>query len=222
MHGATIKIYWPRFIAEGLEFFMAVCLRSPYFVDMTTHHWLIGFIMFRRNIVPIFKGLDVREHLQTLDDDDNIFLRIVNRLSTDKISGTDHPQMGVMSQKKRFFSFFVIFRSISTRPIPVAARSKTSVCGRTLAGMVGSNPTGDMDVCLLWLLCVVMCKSLRRFDHSSRGVILNVVCLSAISKPQHWEGLGPLGLARHGNIYIRPMSWNITRHCSNPYPLITH
>jgi hypothetical protein len=34
-------------------------------------------------------------------------------------------------------------------PIPVAARSKAWVCGRSLAGIVGSNPAGGMDVCLL-------------------------------------------------------------------------
>ena len=34
-------------------------------------------------------------------------------------------------------------------PIPVAARSEVWVCGRSLAGIVGSNPTGGMDVCLL-------------------------------------------------------------------------
>jgi hypothetical protein len=34
-------------------------------------------------------------------------------------------------------------------PIPAAARSKAWVCGRALAGIVGSNPTGGMDVCLL-------------------------------------------------------------------------
>jgi len=110
-----------------------------------------GFLLFKRNtcIVPIFKGLEVREHLQTLEDGNTIFLRIVNRLTSDKIWGTDHPGMGVMSQRKIFFSFFLIFLSISTRPIPVAPRSKTSVCGRSLAGMVVSNPAGDMDVCLL-------------------------------------------------------------------------
>ena len=37
-------------------------------------------------------------------------------------------------------------------PVPVAARSKAQVCGRSPAGIVGSNPTGDMDVCLLWVL----------------------------------------------------------------------
>ena len=29
---------------------------------------------------------------------------------------------------------------------PVAARSKAWVCGRSVAGIVGSNPAGDMDV----------------------------------------------------------------------------
>ena len=38
---------------------------------------------------------------------------------------------------------------------PVAARSKAQVYGRSPAAIVGSNPTGSMDVCLLWMLCVV-------------------------------------------------------------------
>jgi hypothetical protein len=40
-------------------------------------------------------------------------------------------------------------------PISVAARSKAWVCGRSLAVIAGSNPSGGMDVSLLWLLCVV-------------------------------------------------------------------
>ena len=39
--------------------------------------------------------------------------------------------------------------------MPVAARSKAWVYGRLLAGVVGTNPTGDMEVCLLRVLCVV-------------------------------------------------------------------
>jgi hypothetical protein len=35
------------------------------------------------------------------------------------------------------------------RPILVAARSKAWVYGRLLAGIVGSNTAGGMDVCLL-------------------------------------------------------------------------
>jgi len=42
------------------------------------------------------------------------------------------------------------------RPIPVAARGKVWVCGRSLAGIEGSNPAGSMDVRFLWVLCVFM------------------------------------------------------------------
>jgi len=38
--------------------------------------------------------------------------------------------------------------------IPVAARSKDWVCGRSFHRIVGLNPVGGMDVCLLWVLCV--------------------------------------------------------------------
>jgi hypothetical protein len=37
-------------------------------------------------------------------------------------------------------------------PIPTAAQSKAYVCGRERAGIVGSNPTKDIDVCLLWVV----------------------------------------------------------------------
>jgi len=51
---------------------------------------------------------------------------------------------------------FVTFRSgMKMAPIPVAARSKACVCGRSLAGIAGSNLAGGMDVCLLCFLCNV-------------------------------------------------------------------
>ena len=40
---------------------------------------------------------------------------------------------------------------------------------------VGSNLTGDMNVCLVWVLFVVTQRSLRRADHSSRGFLRTVV-----------------------------------------------
>jgi hypothetical protein len=58
-----------------------------------------------------------------------------------------------------------------TLPIPVAERSKAWVCGLLPAEIVGSNSTRGMDFCLLSMLCVVRCRSLRRIDHSSRGVV---------------------------------------------------
>jgi hypothetical protein len=49
-----------------------------------------------------------------------------------------------------------IFKFVKyTNPIPVAARSKAWVCGRSYTEIVGSNPAEGMDVCLLWVLCVV-------------------------------------------------------------------
>ena len=41
---------------------------------------------------------------------------------------------------------------IESLPIPLAERVKARVCGRSLAGVEGSNPAGGMDV------CVVCCK----------------------------------------------------------------
>jgi len=38
------------------------------------------------------------------------------------------------------------------KPVRVVGQSKACVCGRSLAGTVGSNPTGSMDVC--HFLCV--------------------------------------------------------------------
>jgi hypothetical protein len=57
----------------------------------------------------------------------------------------------------------------------VAARSKVYVCGHSLDGIAASNHAGGIYVCLLWLLCVVKQRSLRRADHSSRGVLLSGV-----------------------------------------------
>ena len=61
--------------------------------------------------------------------------------------------------------FWVIYLYI-TVPVAEAARSKAQVCRRLPAEIMGSNPTEGMDVCLL---------SLRRADHSSRGVLPAVV-----------------------------------------------
>ena len=46
-------------------------------------------------------------------------------------------------------------RIIHYPPTAVATRFKVWVYGRSLADIVASNPTGGMDVCLLWILCVV-------------------------------------------------------------------
>ena len=40
-----------------------------------------------------------------------------------------------------------LYSNIDLMPVPIAARSKGQVYGRSPAGIVGSNPTGDMYVC---------------------------------------------------------------------------
>ena len=67
-------------------------------------------------------------------------------------------------------------------PVPAAARSKAWDCGRSPTEIVGSNPTWAMDV--LSVVSVVCCQAPRRADHSSRGVLPSVVCLSVIAKPR--------------------------------------
>jgi len=41
----------------------------------------------------------------------------------------------------------ILGKTIIYRPIPVAAQSKALVYGRSPAEIVGSNPTGGIDVC---------------------------------------------------------------------------
>ena len=56
-------------------------------------------------------------------------------------------------QTGRLESKYVSLNGCMTKP--VAARSKASVCGRSLAEIAGSNPAGDMVICRVWILCVV-------------------------------------------------------------------
>jgi hypothetical protein len=81
----------------------------------------------------------------------------------------------------------------NTPPIPVAAPFKACVCGRSISGIVGSNPAGGIDVCLLWVLCVVKERPPHQADHSSRGVLPSVLRLecdraaSTVRRPwPHW------------------------------------
>ena len=63
----------------------------------------------------------------------------------------------------------------------MAARYQAWVYGRSLGGTAGSNPAGAGCLSVLSVLrCQV--EVLRGADHSSRGVVPSVVCLSAIVK----------------------------------------
>ena len=74
--------------------------------------------------------------------------------------------------------------------IPIAALSKTWVCGRYFAGVPGSNPAGGMDASLCCLLSGrVLCDGPITLTESYR-----VWCfaLGVIAEPPQWGGLGPL------------------------------
>ena len=58
-------------------------------------------------------------------------------------------------------------------------RPKTSVCGRALVGIIGSNHAVATEV-----LCVVRKRFQRRADHPSRGVLPTLVGLGVIMEPR--------------------------------------
>jgi hypothetical protein len=83
-------------------------------------------------------------------------------------------------------------------PVPVAARSKAWVYGRSPAAIVGLNPTGGLDVCVLCVLCVVRERSLRPADHSSTEVLPTVArrCVYVTTKRRERGGHSPHWAAR--------------------------
>jgi len=59
----------------------------------------------------------------------------------------------------------LLFYFLKVAQADPSGRAKGWVSGRSIARIVGSNPAGDMDVCLLGVLCVVRERSLLRADH---------------------------------------------------------
>ena len=57
----------------------------------------------------------------------------------------------------------------------MAACSRAWGCCHSLAGILSSNSAGGVDVCILKVLRALRWRFLRRADHSSRGVLPNVV-----------------------------------------------
>ena len=87
------------------------------------------------------------------------------------------------------------FHCQSDWPIPMAARSKACVCGRSLAGIAGSNLVWGMDVSLLWVFVL----SGRGLEESYR-VLCVWVCSWSLDNGvalAHW---GRGGRGREGNL----------------------
>jgi hypothetical protein len=70
-----------------------------------------------------------------------------------------------------------------------------------------------MDVCLLWVLCVVKRKSLRRAGPSSRGVLPTVVCHKCVTmKPRrNEEAQAHIRLSSHR----KKKCWHQLHECCN-------
>ena len=66
-----------------------------------------------------------------------------------KTSADERPQIYALDRAASGIGKINLVDLIVNWPIPVTARSKAWVCGRSLAGIVGSNPAVGMDVCLL-------------------------------------------------------------------------
>ena len=74
------------------------------------------------------------------------------------------------------------------------AWSKARACGRSLAGIVGSNLTGACT----YFSCECCVLSGRNLYVGLNGALQNVACVSVISKPQQRGVPGPLGTVAPG------------------------
>ena len=54
-----------------------------------------------------------------------------------------------------YYYYYYYYYYLACMSVPVAARYKAWVYGRSLAGIAGSNPTGGIDVCLSVVCCQV-------------------------------------------------------------------
>ena len=71
----------------------------------------------------------------------------------------------------------------------MAVRSEAWVCGHSLAGFAGSNPSRVRDI-YVFNSCVSMCRA----DYLSRGVLPIVMCLSVIVEPPNKQAVPHWGV----------------------------
>jgi len=70
------------------------------------------------------------------------------------------------------FFFNLLAESMFIKVVQTAARSKAYVCGRSPAEIVGSKPTGGMDVCCE---CSVLSRRVSAIITRNRGVLSTMV-----------------------------------------------
>jgi hypothetical protein len=87
----------------------------------------------------------------------NVYTVLAGKLEKKETTGNTR-------SKRDSIKHIILVRVWGNLPIPAAARSKAWVCGRSLAGIVGSNPTGGMDVCLVSVVCCQVEVSATRWS----------------------------------------------------------
>jgi hypothetical protein len=99
---------------------------------------------------------------------------------------------------QKYLSYLIHFTECKSESQPRWSRdlSRRCVAFRLLGLWVWIPPRTWMSVD--GELCVARYRSQRRADHSPRGVLPSVVCLSVIVKPRQWGGPGPLGVVAPG------------------------
>ena len=86
--------------------------------------------------------------------------------------------------------------------IPLAARSKAWVCGRSLAGIAGSNPTGGMECECCVLLGLCLCLGLiTRPEESYRVWCVLSECDCEASIMRSWPTRGCCALENKWRTY---------------------
>jgi len=74
--------------------------------------------------------------------------------------------------------------------IPEAARSKALVCGRSLAGIVGSNPVGDMDVNVVCCQVEVSATGWSLVQRSPTDCGVSLCVMRHKNNPLHLQEVG--------------------------------
>jgi hypothetical protein len=108
----------------------------------------------------------------------------------------------------------------------MTARSKALVCGRSPAEISGSNPTGVVDVCLLWVLCTLsgtgLCDGLITRPEESYRLWRVVVCDLETSKTRKpWPTGGceiqPKGAVTAAKQTNKQFKYYDVKSCDNPF-----
>jgi hypothetical protein len=99
------------------------------------------------------------------------------------------PQLIILAKLTVVRCSMIVYKKVRRSQWPRGLR-RGSATVRLLWSWVRIPPRAWMSV--LWVLCVIRYSSLRRADHSSRGVLPSAVCLTVIVRPRQRAGPAPL------------------------------